>query len=89
MIKPVASSAVKPVDPALKQAAQGFEALLLRQMIGSMRQARLAEDILGSSASDTYRDMADRQLAETMAKQGTLGIAPMVEAQFAGKAKAK
>lgn len=64
------------------QAAQAFEAIFLRQMIGSMRQARLAEDVFGSSATDQFRDMGDAQLAESMSRQGSFGIAEMLMNEF-------
>jgi flagellar protein FlgJ len=90
MIKPVAPKTPQPaIDPALRKAAQGFEAVFLRQVIGSMRQAKLADDIMGSSATDTYRELADRQLADSMAARGSMGIAAMVEAQFTKKEQAK
>ena len=66
----------------LRQAAQAFEAIFLRQMIGSMRNARLAEDVFGSSSSEQFRDMGDAQLADSMSRQGSFGIAEMLLAQF-------
>ena len=66
----------------LKGAAQAFEAVFLRQMIGSMRQARLGEDLLGSQAADQFRDMADARLADTMAERESFGIAEMLLNQF-------
>lgn len=66
----------------MRQAAQAFEAVFIRQMIGSMRQARLAEDAFGSSATDQFREMGDAQLAETMSRQGSFGIAEMLLNQF-------
>lgn len=75
-------SATKPVDPALRKAAQGFEALFLRQVIGSMRQAKLGDDLFGSSATNTYREMSDKQLADSLAQKGSIGIAALVEAQL-------
>ncbi len=86
MIKPVSTPSVpKAVDPALRKAAQGFEALFLRQVIGSMRQAKLGEDLFGSSATDTYREMSDKQLADSLAQKGSIGIAALVEAQLSQK----
>ena len=67
---------------ALRAAAQQFEAVFLRQMIGSMRQAHLADDIFGSQATDQFRDMADANLADSMSHQGVFGIAQMLLAQF-------
>ena len=66
----------------MRQAAQAFEAVFIRQMIGSMRQARLAEDAFGSSATDQFREMGDAQLAENMSRQGSFGIAEMLLNQF-------
>ncbi len=72
-------------DPALVKAAQAFEALLLRQMIGSMRSAKLADDPLSSQAGTTFRDMADAQVADSMAGNHIgrgLGISALLLAQF-------
>ena len=69
----------------LEAAAEAFEAVFLRQMIGSMRQARLAEDIFGSAASDQFRDMADANLADSMAAQGSFGVAELLLQQFGGR----
>jgi flagellar protein FlgJ len=66
----------------LRQAAQAFEAVFIRQLIGSMRNAKLADDMFGSQATEQFRDMADSRLADSMAQQGTFGIADMLTAQF-------
>ena len=66
----------------LRQAAQAFEAVFIRQLIGSMRNARLAEDMFGSQATEQFRDMADARLADSMSQQGTFGIADLLTAQF-------
>ena len=90
MIKAAASTTpAVAVDPAkakqlekLKGAAQQFEAVFLRQMISSMRQASLGDDILGNDASKQFRDMSDSGTADEMAKRGTLGVADMLLKQF-------
>ncbi len=66
----------------LRQAAQAFEAVFLRQLIGSMRQAKLAEDPFSSRATEQFREMSDASLADSMSTQGTFGIADMLLAQF-------
>ena len=66
----------------LRQAAQAFEAVFVRQLLGSMRSAKLADDMFGSQATEQFRDMADARLAETMSQRGTFGIAQMLVAQF-------
>lgn len=73
---------------ALQKAAQQFEAIFLRQMMGAMRSASLAEGISDSSATDQFRDMADARTADSMASRGTLGIADMLMRQFGAKVSA-
>lgn len=70
---------------SLEKAAQQFEAIFLRQMMGAMRSASLAEGISDSSATDQFRDMADARTADSMATKGTLGIAEMLMHQFGAK----
>jgi flagellar protein FlgJ len=69
----------------LKAAAKAFEAVFLRQLIGSMRQASLGDDLLGGGqAGEQFRDMQDSKLADSMADQGGFGIAEMLHKQFSG-----
>lgn len=86
MIGPVASTSAaapaKAVDPGMRKAAEAFEAVFVRQLIGSMRSSSLGDDILGSDASNQFRDMADAKTADNMAQQGALGIADMMIAQL-------
>ena len=80
-----AAAPAQPIDrkrEQLKQAANAFEAVFLRQMIGAMRQANLGEDLLGSSATDQFREMSDARVADDMAKSGGFGIARMLLARF-------
>lgn len=83
MIAPVSSSVPAAIDPALRKAAKAFEAVFLREMIASMRKAKLSEDAFGSSATDNFREMADARTADAMA--GGFGIAALIEQQL-GKA---
>ena len=89
MIDGISSTAPKPaVSSELRAVAKQFEAIFARQMIGSMRTAKLGDDLLGSDAGDQFRDMADARLAENMADKGTFGIAEMLVKQFGAKAPA-
>ncbi|AVY93327.1 flagellar assembly peptidoglycan hydrolase FlgJ [Microvirgula curvata] len=62
-------------DPkvAARKAASEFEALFLQTLLKTMRETRFdgEED---SNALDTYRGMADQQLAQTMAKGSGMGL---------------
>jgi len=70
---------------ALQKAAQQFEAIFLRQMIGAMRSSSMGDGLLDTSASDQFRDMADARTADSMAQKGSLGIAELLLNQFGGK----
>jgi peptidoglycan hydrolase FlgJ len=65
--------------PTLAAAAREFETMLIAQWLKSARDAGsvLAEqsDMAGS---DSYMEMAEKTLAETMAQKGTLGLAQMM-----------
>lgn len=67
---------------ALTKVAQQFEAVFLRQMIGAMRSASLAEGISDSSATQQFQDMADARTADAMASKGAMGIAELLLKQF-------
>jgi peptidoglycan hydrolase FlgJ len=82
---PASSPGASPADSRqnqLRTAAQAFEAVFLRQLIGSMRSAKLADDPFGSQASEQFRDMSDARLADQMSHQGSFGIAQMLLNQF-------
>ncbi|WP_253344165.1 rod-binding protein [Sphingobium sp. OAS761] len=70
---------------ALEKAAQQFEAIFLRQMIGAMRSASLAEGITDSAASEQFRDMADARTADALAGKGSMGIAQLLIQQFGAR----
>ncbi|MEW4468443.1 rod-binding protein [Parasphingorhabdus sp. JC815] len=58
----------------LEQAAQAFEAIFVRSMIGAMRQASLGDDLMGNNGSDQFRDMMDARVAEEMTKSNSAHI---------------
>lgn len=70
---------------ALDKVAQQFEAVFLRQMIGAMRSASLAEGITDSSATQQFQDMADARTADAMASKGAMGIAELLIKQFGAR----
>jgi flagellar protein FlgJ len=69
----------------LKSAAQAFEAVFLRQMIGSMRSASLGDGMFDNEGTETFQGQADSQMADSMAKKGVLGIADMLIKQLGPK----
>ena len=75
---------LKPLDPNadLHEAAEQFEAIFLNEFIKQARKAKLAEDIFGSEAQDTYQDMMDRELSSQLAGRVNLGIAEALVRQL-------
>ncbi len=95
MTAPIAPTGVGAVAPGgtagpaqskddLRSAAKAFEAIFLRQMIGTMRSASLAEDMFGNQATEQFRDMQDAKMADAMAGNSRFGIAELLLKQFEG-----
>ncbi|SVD36755.1 uncharacterized protein METZ01_LOCUS389609 [marine metagenome] len=83
----ISNTATKKLNPnitSLNDAAEQFEALFLAQMLKSARAAKLSEDVLGNSATETYYAMMDNELAQKLSKAGNFGIAEALIRQFGG-----
>lgn len=76
------NQASEAIDPELKKAAEKFEAVFVRQVLGQMRKAKLGDELFGSSATDNFREMADAKTADAMAKQGVFGIGDLLARQL-------
>ena len=86
----ISNKATKKLNPnktSLNEAAEQFEALFLAQMLKSARAAKLSEDVLGNSATETYYAMMDNELAQKLSKAGNFGIAEALIRQFGGNVK--
>ena len=69
-------------DDAAAAVAQQFEGLFVQQMLTAMRSAAKIDDSQHSSYMSFYREMYDKQLAQTIAGQGRLGIAKLIGQQL-------
>jgi flagellar protein FlgJ len=58
----------------LKKAGDKFESVFTGMMLGAMRKASLADTLFESKALDTFRDMQDQRIAESMATHAPIGI---------------
>lgn len=66
-------------DPvALKKVAQEFEALLLQEVLKSMRQASPGDELTDSQATKTFTGMLDQQYAQSIAHAKGMGLADMI-----------
>jgi flagellar protein FlgJ len=93
MIAPIAPGTASPLagPPAgdsererLKQAAQQFEAIFVRQMLAAARSTDFGGDeLFGGQGEDTFREMQDSQFARIASESGALGLGKSIEAQLA------
>lgn len=58
----------------LKAAGEKFEAVFTGMMLKSMRHAKLADPLFDSKALDTFVEMQDARVAQSMAEHQPLGI---------------
>ena len=77
-----ATSREKPKD--LEAAAEQFEALFIHQLLKQARSAKLADDIFGSQAGESYESMLDQERAKHLSMTMDLGIAEALISQFRG-----
>ena len=68
----------------LRRAADSFEAIFVAQFIKTARASRLADDVFGNQASETYQSMLDDQYSRTLASSANLGIAEALVNQLSG-----
>ena len=81
---PLPEREASPIREELRQAAQQFEAILLRQMLASARSTDFGgDDLFGGQGEETFREMRDSQFADVTAKSGQLGFAAAIENQLA------
>jgi flagellar protein FlgJ len=72
---------------ALEEAAQQFEAIFMKMLLKSMRQA---QDVLesdspfNSESTKFYRDMHDQQMAVELSSNGSLGLSDLIVRQLGG-----
>lgn len=88
MIGPVASAgspAAPSVDrAALRKAAEGFEAIMLRKLLASARASGFAEDTpLTGGGMQQFQAMRDEHFADLAARSGAFGFARSIEASLA------
>jgi len=73
-----------PIRGELREAAQQFEAILLRQMLSSARSTDFGgNELFGGEGEETFREMRDARFAEVTAESGQLGFAQAIEQQLA------
>ena len=76
--------ALSPERQALRKAAQGFEAIMLRRMLESARAVRFTEDTpLTGGGRGQFEKMRDDHFADVASTTGSFGFARSIEEQLA------
>lgn len=76
------AQAAKP-DPRLNDAAQGFEAIFLRQILKDLRKTATV-DGEKSAMSGIYTEMFDEHLADQLSKAGGIGLGQAIRLYLQG-----
>lgn len=66
----------------LKNAATQFETIFLKMFLDQARESKLSDDLLGSSASDDFREMFDNEISKTSGKNFSLGLTDTIIRQL-------
>ncbi len=75
--------ALSPERQALREAAQGFEAIMLRRMLESARAGSFAEETpLTGGGLKQFQTMRDEHIADATSRTGGFGIARSIEEQL-------
>lgn len=86
---PIAEAQPLAPDPAsehLAEVAQEFESLLLNMLMKAMRSSVPRSGLFGDDGRvEMYEGLRDEELAKVMAREGGLGIAPLIVKQFVGR----
>ncbi len=71
-------------DAALRQVAEQFEAIFMKMMLKSMRDASMGNPLFDSDQSKMYQEMFDNQLSLSLSKDSSNGLADILVKQLSG-----
>ena len=67
---------------SLGEAAGQFESIFLKMFLDQARQSKLSDDLLGSSASDSFQEMFDSELSQSSGSSLNLGLTEVIVRQL-------
>ena len=83
-VNSVPSPQPSPERAALRKAAEGFEAIMVRKLLETARTAHSGEDIpLTGGGRGQFEAMRDEHFADVAAQSGAFGFARTIEEQLA------
>lgn len=72
------AEAAQPKPRSAEGAARQFEALLIGEMLKSVRESTADDEDENDNSKQTMLDVADQQFAQVLANNGGLGMAKMI-----------
>ncbi|MFV2059497.1 MAG: glucosaminidase domain-containing protein [Gammaproteobacteria bacterium] len=76
-------------DAALREVAEQFEAIFMKMMLKSMREASMGNSLFDSDQSQMYQDMFDNQLSVNLSQGNSNGLADILVRQLGGTVTSK
>ena len=76
------SGSSSPENKDLEGAASQFESIFLKMFLDQARQSKLSDDLLGSSASDSFQEMFDSELSQAGGSSMNLGLTEVIVRQL-------
>ena len=76
-------------EAQIRSSAQGFERILVRQMLSTMRNPNLRGDDTTKSTSTGYLELADDNLADLLSKGKGMGFGSKIAEQLLAQANVK
>ncbi len=73
-------------EAAIRPVAEQFEAIFVQQILKEARKVQFDEGWLGGSNADFYQNWHDKQLAQSIAAKGGLGLADKIVEQLTSDA---
>lgn len=70
---------------ALRPVAEQFEALFLSQILKEARKVKFDDGFMDGDQADFYKDWYDKQLSQSLAAKGSLGLADKIVEQLSPK----
>lgn len=70
---------------ALRPVAEQFEAMFLSQILKEARKVKFDDGFMDGEQADFYKDWYDKQLSQTLAAKGSLGLADKIVEQLSPK----
>jgi flagellar protein FlgJ len=81
-LESLASNANLSDNDKVAEVSRQFEAVLLRQIFQDIRKPVLAQDDGNSTVNGIYSDMINNQMADSISRSGTFGLARSLQSQL-------